>query len=71
MSILGSLKTSKTYTKVSKETTEDLWKMKYDKYTSEGMSEDQASEKANMITQWAVKRNFLAKFKDFQSSSGA
>ena len=30
----------------TKETTEDLLNMKYDKYTSEGMSEDEASEKA-------------------------
>ena len=34
----------------AKQTTEDLWNMKYDKYTSEGMSEDQATEKANMKT---------------------
>ena len=52
----------------AKETTGDLWNMKYDKYTSEGMNEDQASEKANMKTQWAVKRNFFARFKDFLSS---
>ena len=52
----------------AKETTEDLWNMKYDKYTSEGMSEDQATEKANMKTQWAVKRNFFARFKDFLTS---
>ena len=52
----------------AKETTEDLWKIKYDKYTSEGMSEDQATEKADMKTQWAVKRNFFARFKDFLSS---
>ena len=52
----------------AKETTRDLWNMKYDKYTSEGMNEDQASEKANMKTQWAVKRNFFARFKDFLSS---
>ena len=43
----------------AKETTGDLWNIKYDKYTSEGMSEDQATEKANMKRQWAVKRNFL------------
>ena len=52
----------------AKETTGDLWNIKYDKYTSEGMSEDQATEKANMKTQWAVKRNFFARFKDFLSS---
>ena len=52
----------------AKETTGDLWNMKYDKYTSEGMSEDQATEKANMKTQWAVKRNFFSRFKDFLSS---
>ena len=52
----------------AKEMTGDLWNMKYDKYTSEGMNEDQASEKANMKTQWAVKRNFFARFKDFLSS---
>ena len=53
---------------VAKETTGNLWNMKYDKYTSEGMSEDQATEKVNMKTQWAVKRNFFARFKDFLTS---
>ena len=42
--------------------------MKYDKYTNEGMSEDQATEKANMKIQWAVKRNFFNRFKDFLTS---
>ena len=42
--------------------------MKYEKYTSEGMSEDQATEKVNMKTQWAIKRNFFARFKNFLAS---
>ena len=52
----------------AKEDTEDIWKPKYEKYINEGMSEDQAREKANMKTLWAVKRNFFARFKDFLSS---
>ena len=52
----------------AKETTGDLRIMKYNKYTSEWMSEDQATENANMKTQWAAKRNFFARFKDFLTS---
>ena len=52
----------------AKADTEDIWKLKYEKYINEGMSEHQAREKANMKTLWAVKRNFFARFKDFLSS---
>ena len=43
-------------------------KMKYDKYINEGMSENQAKEKANRKTLWAVKRHFFARMKDFLTS---
>ena len=52
----------------AKETTQDMWNMKYQKYINEGMSEDQAGEKANAKTLWAVKRNFFARFMDFLSN---
>ena len=52
----------------AKETTEDLLEMMFDQYTGEGMNGDQASEKSYMKTQWAVKRNFFTRFKDFLSS---
>ena len=44
---------------------QDTWNVKYQKYINEGMTEDQAGEKANTKTLWAVKRNFFARFKDF------
>ena len=49
----------------AKETIQDTWNVKYQKYISEGMTEDQAGEKADAKTLWAVKRNFFARFKDF------
>mgnify|MGYP000017118239 CR=1 FL=1 len=49
----------------AKETTADMWNVKYQKYIDEGMSDDQAKEKANTKTLWAVKRNFFASFKEF------
>lgn len=52
----------------AKGTTEDMWNVKYEKYINQGMSEDQASEKAHKKTLWAVKRNFFARLKDFLSS---
>ena len=52
----------------AKGTTGDMWNTKYEKYINEGMSEDQASEKASKKTLWAVKRSFFARFKDFLSS---
>lgn len=52
----------------AKETTEGMWNTKYQKYLNEGMSEDEAKEKADMKTRWAVKRNFFARFKDFLCS---
>ena len=60
--------TYQDWLEAAKEDTEDIWKPKYEKYINEGMSEDQAREKANMKTLWAVKRNFFARFKDFLSS---
>ena len=52
----------------AKEATNEMWSQKYDKYVNEGMSEDQAKEKANMKTLWAVKRIFFNKYKEFLSS---
>ena len=49
----------------AKETIQDTWNVKYQKYINEGMTEDQAGEKANAKTLWAVKRNFFARFKYF------
>ena len=49
----------------AKETTDDMWRMKYEKYINEGMSEQQAKEKADMKILWAVKKNFFNRFKDF------
>ena len=49
----------------AKETTQDMWNVKYQKYINEGMTEDQAGEKAHAKTLWAVKRNFFARFEDF------
>ena len=50
------------------EATEEMWSEKYDKYVGEGMSEDQAKDKANRKTRWAVKRIFFNNYKDFLSS---
>ena len=52
----------------AKEATEEMWSHKYEKYINDGMSGDQAKEKANMKTLWAVKRIFFNKYKDFLSS---
>ena len=47
----------------AKDETENMWNVKYEKYTIEGMIEDDAREKANTKALWAVKRNFSARFK--------
>ena len=52
----------------AKEATEDAWNVKYQKYINEGMSENEAKVKADMKTLWVVKRNFLARLKDFLTS---
>jgi hypothetical protein len=52
----------------AKETTQEMWSAKYEKYIDEGMSEDHAKEKADIKTLWAVKRNFFNNYKDFLSS---
>ena len=52
----------------AKETTGEIWNAKYEKYVGEGMSEDEAKEKADRKTLWAVKRSFFNNYKDFLSS---
>ncbi len=51
-----------------KEATNKQWNEKYEKYTNEGMSEDEAKDKANRKIHWALKRIFFDKYKDFLSS---
>ena len=51
------------------EATEEMRSEKYNKYVLEGMSEDQAKEKANRKTIWAVKQIFFSNYKDFLLSS--
>ena len=52
----------------AKEATNDKRNEKYEKYIDEGMSEEDALEKAAIKIRWAVKRNFFARFKDFLTS---
>ena len=52
----------------AKEATNDKRNEKYEKYIDEGMSEEEALEKAAIKIRWAVKRNFFARFKDFLTS---
>jgi hypothetical protein len=52
----------------AKEATNAMWSKKYEKYVNEGLNEDQAKEKADRKTRWAVKRNFFDNYKDFLSS---
>ena len=54
--------------KEAMESTEEMWSGKYEKYVNGGMREDEAKEKANMKTTWAVKKNFFNKYMDFLSS---
>ena len=49
----------------AKGATEEMWTEKYEKYLNENMSEDQAKEKANRKTLWAVKRIFFNTYKEF------
>ncbi len=52
----------------AKEATNTQWNDKYEKYTNEGMSEDEAKDKANRKIHWALKRILFDKYKDFLSS---
>ena len=52
----------------AKEATKDMWNEKHEKYIDSGMDEEQASDKANRKTLWAVKRIFFDSYKDFLSS---
>ncbi len=52
----------------AKEAIDEQWNNKYEKYTSEGMNEDQAREKADRKTHWVLKRIFFDKYMDFLSS---
>ena len=52
----------------AKEATKDMWNEKHENYIANGMDEDQAEDKANRKTLWAVKRIFFDNYKDFLSS---
>ena len=54
--------------KEARESNTDAWREKYDRYINEGMDEDQAREKANRKTLWAVKHVFYENYKEFLSS---
>ncbi len=49
----------------AREATNEMRSEKYQKYIDEGMSEDQARDKAEMKTLWAVKKYFFNNYKDF------
>ena len=49
----------------AKEVTEEMRNGKREKYIDEGMDEDQAKDKANLKTLWAVKKIFFNKYKEF------
>ena len=49
----------------AREATEEIRTEKYQKYINEGMTEDQARDKAEMKTTWAVKKHFFDNYKDF------
>ena len=49
----------------AKETTNDAWTEKYEKYIQEGLSKGDAREKADIKTMWVVKRCFFDTYKDF------
>ncbi len=49
----------------AREATEEMRSEKYQKYIEEGMSEDQARDKAEMKTLWAVKKHFFDNYRDF------
>ena len=49
----------------AKEATEEMKTEKYEKYVQAGMGEEEASEKANVKTAWAVKRFFFNQFEIF------
>ena len=53
----------------AKDATEDMWNEKYNKYIESGMDEDQAEDKADRKTLWAVKTTFFDIYKDFLSSN--
>ena len=57
--------TYKGWLKEASDVTEEMWSEKCTKYVDEGMDEDQAKEKANRKTLWAVKQIFFNSYKDF------
>ena len=57
--------TYKGWLKEASDVTEDMWSEKCTKYVDEGMDEDQAKDKANRKTLWAVKQIFFNSYKDF------
>ena len=52
----------------ARETQRGMTDEKYDKYVNEGMDEDQARQKVNRKTLWAVKQDFFDNYKEFLSS---
>ena len=59
--------TYREWHKRARHATRDMRAQKFEKYVSEGMDEDQAEEKANMKTMWAVKRHFFDSYGAFLS----
>ena len=49
----------------AREATEEMRKAKYEKYISEGKSQEAAREKARVKTIWAVKKHFFDNYEDF------
>ena len=49
----------------AREATEEMRNVKTEKYIDEGMDEDQAKDKANRKTLWAVKKVFFNNYKNF------
>ena len=53
----------------AKEATSGMREEKIQKYVDEGLTEEDANDKADRKMLWAVKRNFFARFKDYLSSN--
>jgi uncharacterized Zn-finger protein len=51
--------------KQAKEATQEIWTDKYARYVKSGMTDDDAYDKANSKTMWAVKRFFFNRYKTF------
>lgn len=52
----------------AKDSIHEMWNTKFEKYTNEGMSEDDAKTKADTRTMWALKKGFFERYKNFLAS---